>query len=304
MKAIINHTKGSFDNIEEKDIPVPVIGADEILVKIHAAGVNPVDWKTVLNGYFAVPTILGSDIAGTVEKVGDAVRQFKPGDQVIGSLEWAKQGAFAEYTSTKERFLTAKPKNMDLTESAAIPLAALTAWQAIFDHGKLKAGEKIVIHAAAGGVGLFALQLAKWKGAYVIATSSLRNKDFLLSMGVDEVVDYTSEKLSEKIKNVDVVLDTVGTPEVQLESFKALKNGGHYVSITANPREELKKDFDINATRFLFHADAVQLKQIVELIENGTVKVLVEKRFPLANAREALEYVHKGRTRGKVVLEV
>lgn len=304
MNAVINHTKGSFDHVDVREIDIPSIGADEILVKVRAAGVNPVDWKTVLNGYFNLPTILGSDIAGTVVEVGTEVKDYTPGDEVIGSLEWAKQGAFAEYVATKAAHLTLKPSNLSFTEAAAVPLASLTAWQALFDHGKLQRGQKVVIQAAAGGVGLFALQFAKWAGAYVIATSSARNKEFLLEAGADKVVDYTNEKLSDRVKDADLVLDSVSTPDVQLEGFKVLKTGGHYVSITAGPREELLKGFNIHANRFLFHADAEQLKQIVGLIENGIVKVRLEKVFPLKNAREALEYVHRGRTRGKVALEL
>lgn len=304
MKAIVVKGKGSFNEVYLEEIPKPAIGPDEILVKIHAAGINPVDWKTVINGYFSLPTILGSDIAGVIEQTGASIKNFKPGDQIIGSLEWQKQGAFAEYTATREQYITHKPNNLDLIQSAAIPLASLTAWQALFDHGKLQSGQKVVIHAGAGGVGLFALQFAKWKGAYVIVTASAHNTDFLLSVGADEVIDYTQYRLSGKVSEADIVLDSIATPEVQLESFKALKPGGYYVSITANPREELLKEYAVNATRFLFHADAVQLKQIVQLIEEGIVKVYIEKTFPLEQTKDALAYVHKGRTRGKNVITI
>jgi len=304
MKAVFIKEKGSFDNVVVEEISKPVIAADEILVKIKAAGVNPVDWKATLNGYFNPPHILGSDIAGTIEAIGTEVKNYKVGDEIIGSLEWAKQSAFAEFVATKEKYITYKPKNLSFTESAAVPLAALTAWQGLFDHGNLQAGQKVIIHAAAGGVGLFALQFAKWKGAYVVATASERNIDFLKSVGADEVIDYTKYKLTDKASNADVVLDSVATPEVQLESFKALKPRGNYVSITAPPREELLKGFDISVTRFLFISNPEQLKQIVQLIEEEKVKVFVEKTFPLTEAKEALMHVHKGRTRGKVVLVV
>jgi len=264
MKAVFIKEKGSFDNVVIEEIAKPVIAADEILVKIKAAGVNPVDWKATLNGYFNPPHILGSDIAGTIEAIGTEVKNYKVGDEIIGSLEWAKQSAFAEFVATKEKYITYKPKKLSFAESAAVPLAALTAWQGLFDHGNLQAGQKVIIHAAAGGVGLFALQFAKWKGAYVVATASERNIDFLKSVGADEVIDYTKYKLTDKTKNADVVLDSVATPEVQLESFKALKPGGKYVSITAAPREELLKGFDISVTRFLFISNPEQLKQIVQ----------------------------------------
>lgn len=304
MKAVILKEKGSFDNIAVEEVSKPVIAADEILVKVKAAGVNPVDWKATMHGIFNPPHILGSDIAGVIEATGSDVRNYKLGDEIIGSLEWAKQSAFAEFVATKEKFITGKPKNLSFVEAAAVPLAALTAWQGLFDHGGLRKGQKVIIHAAAGGVGLFALQFAKWKGAYVVATASERNIDFLKSVGADEVIDYTKYKLTDKTKDADVVLDSVATPEVQLESFKALKPRGNYVSITAPPREELLKGFDISVTRFLFISNPEQLKQIVQLIEQGIVKVFVEKTFPLAEAKEALQYVHKGRTRGKVVLVV
>ena len=304
MKTIVVTEKGSFDNVIIKEAAEPNMAADEILVKIAAAGVNPVDWKAVLNGYFNPPHILGSDIAGTIEAVGSNVKNFKAGDEIIGSLEWAKQSAFAEFVATKEQYITHKPVNVSLQESAAIPLASLTAWQALFDHGDLQKGQKVVIHAGAGGVGLFALQIAKWKGAYVIVTASERNREFLLSAGADEVVDYTKYTLTEKVNNADLVLDSIATPEVQLESFKALKPGGKYVSITAGPREELLKGFDISATRFLFISNPVQLKQIVELIEQGIIKLHIDKTFTLTDAKAALQYVHEGRTRGKVILTV
>jgi NADPH:quinone reductase-like Zn-dependent oxidoreductase len=302
MKAIILKVKGSFDNVVVEEIAKPSIAADEILVKVYAAGVNPVDWKTVLNGYFPLPIILGSDIAGIIEAVGEQVKNYRAGDEIIGSLEWQKQSAFAEYVATKERYIAPKPKNLSFTEAAGVPLASLTAWQALFDHAHLQRGEKIVIHAAAGGVGLFAVQLAKWQGAYVIGTASERNIDFLKSVGVDELIDYTKYKLTEKVWNVDAVLDTVGTAEVQEESFKALKPRGNYVSITAGPREELLEKYEISATRFLFRSDPAQLKQIVQLIEEEKVKIFIDKTFSLTEARKALEFVHKGRTRGKVVL--
>ena len=302
MKGVLIKEKGSFENIVLEEMAKPVIAADEILVKIAAAGINPVDWKAALHGYFNPPHILGSDIAGVIEAVGGEVKKYKVGDEIIGSLEWAKQSAFAEYVATKEQFITYKPNNLSLQQSAAIPLAALTAWQGLFDHGNLQAGQKVVIHAAAGGVGLFALQFAKWKGAYVVATASERNIDFLQSVGADEVIDYTKYTLTQRTNNADIVLDSVATPEVQLESFKVLKPGGKYVSITAGPREELLKGFDISATRFLFISNPEQLEQIVQLIEAGTIKVFIEKTFPLAEAKEALMQLHKGRTRGKIVL--
>jgi NADPH:quinone reductase-like Zn-dependent oxidoreductase len=305
VKAVIVNGKGSFDEVLIKETDKPVVNSNELLVKIHAAGVNPVDFKVVLHGYFPRPLILGSDIAGTVEAVGDKVKNFKPGDEIIGSLEWQKQSAFAEYVATEEKYITHKPVNISFAEAAGVPLAGLTAWQALFDNLYLQKGQRIVIHAAAGGVGLFALQLAKWAGAYVIGTASERNRDFLLSVGADEVVDYTKYKLSEKVTNADAVLDSISTPEVQEESFKSLKTNGAYVSIVDlnTPVDTvLLAKYKVHAQKFLFRSDADQLKKIVTLIEEGHVKVFTDKIFDLKDARAALEYVHTARARGKVVL--
>ena len=299
------NSQGSFDDILIQEIPKPLMKANELLVKVHAAGVNPVDFKVVLHGIFPRPLILGSDIAGTVEAVGNEIKNFKPGDEVIGSLEWHKQSAFAEYVATHEKYITYKPANLTFTEAAGIPLAALTAWQALFDKLHLQKGQKIIIHAAAGGVGLFAVQLAKWAGAYVIGTASERNRDFLLSAGADEVVDYTKYKLSEKVTNADALLDTISTPEVQEESFKSLKRNGEYVSIVSTnvPVDEaLLAKYEVHAQKFLFQSNADQLKKIVELIEEGYVKVFIDKTFPLKDARAAMEYVYTARARGKVIL--
>ena len=305
MKAVIVNSQGSFDDILIQEIAKPLMKENELLVKVHAAGVNPVDFKVVLHGYFPRPLILGSDIAGTVEAVGNDVKNFKPGDEIIGSLEWHKQSAFAEYVATQEKYITYKPANLTFTEAAGIPLAALTAWQALFDKLHLQKGQKIVIHAAAGGVGLFAVQLAKWAGAYVIGTASERNRDFLLSAGADEVVDYTKYKLSEKVTGADAVLDTISTPEVQEESFKSLKRNGEYVSIVSTnvPVDEtLLAKYEVHAQKFLFQSDADQLKKIVQLIEEGHVKVFIDKTFPLKDARAAMEYLYTARARGKVIL--
>lgn len=304
MKAVIVKEKGAFDNVHVEEIEKPAIKADEIMVKTVAAGVNPVDWKAVLNGYFSIPHVLGSDVAGIIEAVGEDVKNYKVGDEIIGSLQWDKQSAFAEYVVTQERFITRRPKNLSLEIAAGIPLASLTAWQALFDHGHVEQGQKVVIHAGAGGVGLFAIQFAKWKGAYVITTTSERNIEFLKSAGADEVIDYNKYKLSEKVADADMILDSIATPDAQLESFKALKEGGRYISITSGPREELLKGFDIFSTRFLFISNPVQLSEIVSLIEEEKVKVFIDRTYPLQDARQALEYVHTGRARGKVVLTI
>ena len=304
MKSVIVQAKGSFDHVVIEELDKPVIQPNQVLVKVYAAGVNPVDFKVVLNDYFPFPVRSGSDIAGVVVELGSEVQQFKVGDEVIGSLEWKKQGAFTEYIATEEKYITHKPVNLSFTESAGIPLAALTAWQALFDTDKLdlQKGQRVVIQAAAGGVGFFALQFAKWAGAHVIAVASARNADFLLAAGADEVIDYTKHALHEVIEPVDAVLNSIASVEVEEQCFKSLKKGGRYVSITITPNPEKLAEYGIHGSRFLFHSNQAQLKKIVELVEGGIVKVVIDKTFPLTVARAALEYVHAGRTRGKVVL--
>ncbi|MPR34951.1 NADP-dependent oxidoreductase [Salmonirosea aquatica] len=300
-QAIQIKEKGTLDNLELVTLEVPTLESHDILVKVKAAGVNPVDFKGVLNGIFKMPYTVGSDIAGIVEQVGAEVKNFEVGQEVIGSLEWAKQGAYAEYVVTEERYLARKPDNLSFTEAAAVPLVALTAWQALFDHLNIQAGEKVLIQAAAGGVGTMAVQLAKWKGAYVVALASPKNASFLTELGADEVVDYKRDDLTETIQDVDAAFDSMAT---SAQLFKMLKKGGRYVSITAKPSQELAESYGVSATNFLFHSDAAQLSQLVALIEEGKIKVFLDKTFPLAEAKAALEYQKQGHSRGKNVLLV
>jgi len=300
-KAIQITEKGTLDNLELVHLDIPALGAQDILVKVKAAGVNPVDFKGVLNGIFKMPYTLGTDIAGTVEQVGSEVENFRVGQEVIGSLEWATQGAFSEYVVTQERYLALKPHNLTFEEAAAVPLVGLTAWQGLFDHLNVQAGQKVVIQAAAGGVGTFAVQLAKWKGAYVVALASPKNAPFLTELGADEVVDYKRDDLTEAVQHMDAAFDSMATSE---QLFKMLKKGGRYVSITAKPSQELAESYGVSATNFLFHSDAEQLSQLVELIEAGKIKVFLDKTFPLAEAKAALEYQKQGHSRGKNIILV
>ncbi|MGE5106612.1 MAG: NADP-dependent oxidoreductase [Sphingobacteriales bacterium] len=305
MKAAVLKEKGSIDNIEIMDVPKPVIKSTEVLVKIYAGSINPVDYKIAEHGYFGTPMIMGSDISGIIEEAGGNVKKFKVGDEIIGSLEWQKQCAFAEYVATEEKYIALKPKNISTADAAAIPMAGLTAWQALYNHLHLQKGEKIIIHAAAGGVGLFALQFAKASGAYAIATASQKNIDFLKSFGADEVVDYNRYKLNEVVKDADAVLDTISSFETQLASLRALKKGGRYVSIVSLniPLDEnLFNQYGIKGSKFLFQSNPRQLKQIIDLIEKDKVKVIIDKRFELSQIKEALTYMKAGRSRGKNIL--
>jgi NADPH:quinone reductase-like Zn-dependent oxidoreductase len=299
MKAVQISEKGSLDNLRLVALDKPVPKAGEILVRVKAAGVNPVDFKGVLNGIFQMPYIVGTDIAGVVEAVGPEVKDFSVGQEVIGSLEWATQGAFAEYVLTSEQYLAPKPANLSFEEAAAVPLAALTAWQGLFDHLDIRLGQKVVIQAAAGGVGVFAVQLAKWKGAYVVALASPKNAEFVARLGADEVLDYRREDLTEVVRDADAAFDSMGT---SAQLFPMLKKGGRYVTITVKPSAELAESYGVSTQHFLFHSDAGQLAQIRALIESGTLRVVLDQTFPLSDVHLALDYQRQGRSRGKNVL--
>jgi NADPH:quinone reductase-like Zn-dependent oxidoreductase len=302
MFAAIATHKGGIDDAALSEIPIPEPGPHQVLIKVKAMGVNPVDWKAIGRGMFNFPYVIGTDVSGIIEKVGSETEKYKAGDEVIGSLEWTTQGAFAEYVLTEEKYITYKPLNKPHVDAAAIPLAALTAWQALFDKMNLLPGQKVLIHAASGGVGLFALQLAKWKGAYVTATASQRNLSFLKRVGADQVIDYTRNSIENECSAFDGVLDAISDEKTQEQSFRVLRKGGTYVSILAAPPQKKLDQYQINGTRFLFQSNPEQLKQIVELVEKGIINVYVEMVYPLVDFKDALRHVQTGRTRGKVVL--
>src|SRR6266481_5238166 len=229
MKAVRIHTYGGPEVLRYEDAPRPVPAAGEVLIKIHAAAVNPVDWK-VRAGHlkdmlkYQLPLIPGWDAAGVIEDVGAGVTRLKRGDEVYTRPDISRDGTYAEYITVREPEVALKPKFLDHVHAAAIPLAALTAWQALFDAGGLSSGQRVLIHAAAGGVGTYAVQLAKWKGAYVIGIASARNHDFVRQLGADEVIDYQTKKFKDSARDIDVVLDAIGG-DTQQRSWKVLKPG-------------------------------------------------------------------------------
>jgi NADPH:quinone reductase-like Zn-dependent oxidoreductase len=309
MKAVRIHDFGEPDIQVYEDAPRPTISTDEVLVRVHAAGVNPVDSKTRAGRGMAnrfsnpFPLIVGWDISGVVENVGANVKEFQPGDEVYAMTRFPEIGsAYAEYVSVPANQLALKPKNLDHIQAAAVPLVALTAWQILFDIAHLEAGQRILIHAAAGGVGHIAVQIAKWKGAYVIGTASARNADFLRELGADEVVDYHATPFEDVVQPVDVVLDCVGG--LAERSLKVLKPGGFLSWITSGFAPERIAELGIRAGGTLVHTDQAQLKQITALIEAGNLKPVIDKVFPLAEAAKAHEAIDTGRTRGKIVLSV
>ena len=310
MQAIRIHSYGGPEKLVLENVPRPVPAQGEVLVRIKAAGVNPVDWKTrkgsgvagLLGNAF--PIILGWDISGEVAALGPDAQGFRIGDEVYGMIRFPKVGgAYAQYATAPVKHLALKPKTANHLETAALPVAALTAWQALFDTADLKAGQRVLIHAAAGGVGHLAVQLAKWKGAYVVGTASKPNHDFVKALGADEVFDYAAGRFEEELRDFDVVLDAVG-PDVAARSYPVLRKGGMLVSITHSGNAEEAARFFVRQENILVRPDHGQLKAIAGLIDAGSLRLMIERVFPLAEARQAHDLGEKGRSRGKIVLSI
>ncbi len=307
MKAVTINEYGDKNVLNYTDVERPEPQNDEVLVKVHIAAVNPVDWK-IRDGLgemfgLKLPIILGCEIAGTIEEMGADVKKFKTGDEVFGYISLTRNGGYAEYVIAKESEIVKKPQDIDFENAAAISVGALTAWQAIFDTANLQSGQKILIHGASGGVGSMAVQLTKAKGAYIVATASGKNEEFVKNLGADEFVDYTKQKFEDVAKDVDVVFDTIGG-ETQKRSFQTLKKGGFLVSIVAPPEQESAEKFGVKAEMISVQPNAEQLAEITKLVEEGKVKTHVETILPLSEVKKAHALSESGRTRGKIVLQL
>ncbi len=307
MKAVRLHGYGGPEMLRYEDCPRPEPAAGEVLVRVHAAGVNPVDWK-VRAGYaksflnYALPIVIGWDFSGVVESVGAGVTEWKPGDEVYSRPDISRAGAYAEYIAVRAPEIALKPKSIDHVHAAAIPLAALTAWQAL-EAGGLSAGQKILIQAAAGGVGTFAIQFAKLKGARVAGTASACNQEFLKELGVDEPIDYDSTRFEDVVKDADMVLDAMAG-DIRTRSWKTLKKGGILVSILGPASEDEAKAYGVRQTGVMVQANGAQLAEIAQLVDAGKVKVILDAVLPLSEANKAHELNATGHTRGKIVLRV
>jgi len=307
MKAVRIHSYGGPEVLVYEDVALPRAAAGEVLICVHAAGVNPADWKT-RNGPArpgaTLPMILGWDVAGTVETLGPEVTGFQEGDAVYGMIRFPQAGAtYAEYVAAPVSQIAHKPANVDHIHAATIPLAGLTAWQALFEKAHVTAGQTVLILGAAGGVGHLAVQLAKSRGAYVLGTASTRNIEFLHHIGVDQAIDYTKTPLEAAVHDVDVVFDTVGG-ETRKDTLRVIKQGGTFVSILLGRPSPEEAATSINVQGMLVQPNAAQLAQIAQLIDAGKVLVTVETVLPLSNARKAHELSETHRTRGKIVLQV
>ncbi|MER5726960.1 NADP-dependent oxidoreductase [Streptomyces sp. NPDC002138] len=306
MRAVVVSQWGGPEVLTETTIDRPEPGPTEVLVRVHAAGVNPVDWKTRASGVlidWAPTPIVGWDVSGTVEAVGMGVTLFQPGDEVFGMPHFPKQaGGYAEYVTAPARHFVRKPAALDHVAAAALPLAALTAWQALVDTADLRAGQRVLIHAAAGGVGHLAVQIAKARGAYVIGTASAAKHDLLRELGADELIDYRSSDFAEAVRDVDVVLDTIGG-DYGKRSLRVLRPGGHLVTIAGG--DGLAVDADgVRVSVLLVEPDRQGLTALAALAEEGALRPLIDTVLPLEQAARAHEIGELGRTTGKIVLTV
>ena len=310
MKAVRIERYGNEEVTTLAEVERPTPGDNELLVKVRAAAVNPVDWKIRdgLGELFGLkpPLILGCEVAGTVEAVGSrgssrtGVSDFVAGDEVYGYLS-AHSGGYAEYVAAPASEFVRKPKHINFDTAASVPVAALTAWQGIFDHGELASGQRILITGASGAVGSMAVQLAKNKGAYVIGTGSGRNEEFVRKLGADEFIDYKKAKFEDKVSGVDVVFDTVGG-DTQERAFQTLKRGGVLVSTVSPPSAEKSKEFGVTVAMVVMMAKGDQLAKINRLVESGKLKVRVATVLPLTEVKKAHQLSSSGHADGKIIL--
>lgn len=330
VKAFILDRYGKKQMLRLGDMPEPVPGPDDVLVEVEATGLNLLDSK-IRNGEFKpilpykLPLVLGHDLAGTVAKIGGGVRRFKPGDAVYARPHDGQIGAFAHRILVKKGDLALKPANLSMAEAASIPLVGLTAWQVLVERAQIKPGQKVLIHAGSGGVGTFAIQLAKHLGATVATTASATNAALVKELGADMVIDYRTQKFEEALSGYDLVLNSLDAKTLD-RSLRVLKPGGKLISISGPPDPAFAKAQGLNTVlrlvlrlmsvgirkkakragvdySFLFmRADGAQLERITALIENGTIRPVVDRTFPFEKLNEAFAYIETGRAKGKVVV--
>jgi NADPH:quinone reductase-like Zn-dependent oxidoreductase len=306
MKAVVVHEYGGPEMLKYEDAPRPEPKENEVLVRMIAAGVNPVD-ALIRSGKFAkffgttLPLVPGYDIAGIVEKAGSKISKLKVGDPIYAYVMWG--GGYAEYALANEGEAAIKPKSLNFVEAAAVPLAALTAWQALIDVAKLAAGQTVLVHGGSGGVGSFAIQIAKARGARVIATASTPNQDLLKDLGADVTIDYTKTKFEDVAKDVDVVLDSVGKDTLQ-RSYGVVKKGGFIASLVAQPDQAELDKHGIRGAPIAVKPNAGELAEITKLIAERKIKPIVSLVLPLTEAVKAQNQAATHHTRGKVVLKI
>lgn len=309
MQAVFIADYGGPEVLQHLEAALPKVQDDEILVQICCAGVSPFDCHVREGWYrnspnYVLPIILGWELSGIVAAIGKQVTRFKIGDAVFAHPSvYHNGGAYAEYAAVKEKEAAYKPDIISHTQAAAASMNALTAWQALFDIAQLSAGQRVLIHAAAGGVGHLAVQLAKWKGAEVIGTASAKNRQFLVDLGVDQIIDYQSEHFEDQVKDVDAVLDTLGG-EVLMKSFNVMKKNGIVVSIVDFDNIKKADQFGVRGETCIVSPNANQLATIAELLVAGKLKAQIENIFPLVEVQKAHRLLETGHVRGKIILSI
>jgi alcohol dehydrogenase len=310
MKAIKVHKLGGPEVLHYEDALKPTPHRGEVLIEVHGSSINPVDTKSIktdsnYKNYLHLPVTPGSDISGVVVRVGEGVTDLKSGDKVYGQAGPLQKGtgAFAEYAVAQENAVAKMPENLSFVEAGAIPLAAASAYVAIIDHMKLHAGQKVLIHGGSGGIGSFAIQLAKHLGAYVVATTSVDGVNYVKYQGADEVIDYEFQSFEKILKDFDAVLDTVGG-DVYRKSFEVLKKGGIIVSMLNQPDEKLMEQHGVRAVLEMTKVDRELLNKISRLIEEGVLKVNISKTFPLKDTKEAYDAKNNEHILGKIAISV
>jgi NADPH:quinone reductase-like Zn-dependent oxidoreductase len=332
VKAFILDRYGSADRVRAGDAPAPELQEGDVMIQVHSAGVNPVDariregdFKAFLR--YRLPIVLGCDVAGVVVGVGSRVRRFELGDEVYARPADQRIGTFAELIAVNEDDVAMKPKTLTMEEAASIPLVGVTAWQALIERANLQRGQKVLIHAGSGGVGTFAIQLAKHIGATVATTTSTANVGLVKSLGADVVIDYKKEDFADALRDYDVVLNSLGKTTLE-KSLRVLKRGGQLISISGPPDAAFArrlglswimraimgalsygirrkaKHRDIQYSFLFMRADGGQLAKITSLIDDGIIRPVVDRVFPFASTKEAMAYVEEGRARGKVVVSM
>ncbi|PSL31055.1 NADPH:quinone reductase-like Zn-dependent oxidoreductase [Planomicrobium soli] len=310
MKAIVIEQYGGIEELKELELERPVINDDQVLLEIHATSINPIDWK-LREGYlkemlpFEFPIILGWDAAGVIAERGKNVTKFEVGDRVFTRPLTTRQGTYAEYVPVEEYLLAKMPETMSFEEGAAIPLTGLTAWEGLVEIAGVKEGDKVLVHAGAGGVGTFAIQIAKSFGAFVATTASEKNAELLESLGADQVIDYKNEDFSEVLSDFDIVLDTMGG-EIRTKSFGILKSKGKLVSIIEPPSEGEEKKYDVEIGYLFLEPDGAKLQKLADLYESGKLKAVIGETFDftekgLKNAHKLSETHH---AQGKLVVRI
>ncbi len=331
MKAIVLTRYGGNQGLELREVPEPVPGPDDVLIEVHAASVNPIDWKTRDGAVklllpYSLPVILGSDCSGVVTAVGERVTRFAPGDEVYSRPDKSRIGTFAERIAVRHDEVARKPAGLDHVQAAALPLVALTAWQGLVGRCALDAGQKVLIHAGSGGVGTVAIQIAKALGATVATTVGGRNLELVQGLGADIAIDYKTRRFDQELRGHDAVLDVFGGDSVR-RSFRVLRRGGHLVTILGMPdaatfREyshpflavlgwlanlgtrRLARRHGVHFHYLLMRSSAVQLMKIAELVESGQLAPVIDRTFPLAETAEAFTYSEAGHVTGKIVIRV